>query len=173
TFRSDWSGVLNWYLVEKGAASAKISIDNTTGPSTALTTSVKLEVSKAETKSPAGLLNEGYWGIAVRPNTRYTGSFYAKADIPDALPVQISLAADQSGQVMARTSVSVSRGEWKQYKFEMQSGSVAAGSENHFELTINRPATLWLQLVSLFPPTYHGRANGNRVDITAKLAALL
>ena len=172
TFRSDWSGVLNWYLVEKGAASARISVDSKTGPSTALATSVKLEVSKADANSPAGILNEGYWGIAVRPSTRYTGSFYAKADNPDALPVQIALIADQSGQVLARTSVSVSGGEWKQYKFEMQSGSAAAGSENHFEMTVIRPATLWLQLVSLFPPTYHSRANGNRIDIMEKLAAM-
>src|SRR5689334_14142141 len=26
TFRSDWTGILNWYLVEKGAASAKVSV---------------------------------------------------------------------------------------------------------------------------------------------------
>jgi hypothetical protein len=47
----------------------------------------------------AGLLNEGYWGIAVRPNTRYTGSFYAKTDYTSGLPVRIALVADQSGQV--------------------------------------------------------------------------
>ena len=61
---------------------------------------------------------------------------------------------------------------WKEYKFEMQSGNVAASSENHLELTIDRPATLWLQLVSLFPPTYHDRPNGNRIDIMEKLAAM-
>jgi hypothetical protein len=33
----------------------------------------------ADASSPAGLLNEGYWGIAVRPNTSYTGSFYNKS----------------------------------------------------------------------------------------------
>jgi alpha-N-arabinofuranosidase len=172
TFRSDWSGVLNWFVVEKGGASAKISVDDKTGPSTALATSVRLEVSNAGANSPAGLLNEGFWGIAVRPTTRYTGSFYAKAANADALPVQIALVADQSGQVLAHTSVSVSGGEWKQYKFEIQSGSIAAGSDNHFEMVVNRPATLWLQLVSLFPPTYHSRANGNRVDIMEKLAAM-
>src|SRR5512146_3077634 len=36
TFRSDWSGILNWYLIEKGASSAKISVDNQDGPSAAL-----------------------------------------------------------------------------------------------------------------------------------------
>ncbi len=67
TFRSDWSGVLNWYVVEKGAASAKLSVDDKTGPSAALSTSAKLEVASADANSRAGLLNEGYWGIAVPP----------------------------------------------------------------------------------------------------------
>src|SRR5204862_7709567 len=138
--------------------------------SAALTNSAKLEVAKAGADSPAGLLNEGYWGIAVRPNTRYSGSFYAKtADA--ALPVRVALVADQSGQALATASVTVSGG-WKQYKFEFTSGAAAVSAENHLELTVAQPATLWLQLVSLFPPTYHDRANGNRVDIMEKLAAM-
>src|SRR5207248_115438 len=68
TFRSDWSGILNWFLIEKGTAAAKVSVDTKSGPSTALPSSVKLEVIKADAANPAGLLNEGYWGIAVRPN---------------------------------------------------------------------------------------------------------
>ena len=70
TFRSDWSGILNWFLIEKGTASAKMSVDSKEGPSTALPSSAKLEITKADVNSPAGLLNEGYWGIAVRPNAR-------------------------------------------------------------------------------------------------------
>ncbi len=172
TFRSDWSGVLNWYLIEKGAAAAKLSVDNTTGPSSALRTSAKLEVTRADGNSRAGLLNEGYWGMAVRPNTHYTGSFYAKTDSANPLPVRIALVADQTGQVLASASTSIGSADWRQYKFEMQSGSAAPGSENHLEITVDRPATLWLQLVSLFPPTYHGRVNGNRIDIMEKLAAM-
>jgi alpha-N-arabinofuranosidase len=172
TFRSDWTGILNWFLVEKGAASAKVSVDLKTGPSAALPTSAKLEVTKADTNSPAGLLNEGYWGIAVRPNTRYTGSFFAKSDSESPLPVRIALVSDQSGKVLASASASVAGTGWKEYKFEMQCGSVAASAENHLEMTIDRPATLWLQLVSLFPPTYRNRPNGNRLDIMEKLAAM-
>lgn len=172
TFRSDWSGVLNWFLIEKGSAAAKMSVDSKEGPTPALANSTKLEVTRADTSSPAGVLNEGYWGIAVRPNTRYTGSFYAKAGTGSALPVTIALVADHSGQVLAKTSATVEGSTWKQYTFEMQSGNAAASHENHFEMTIDRPATLWLQLVSLFPPTYHGRVNGNRIDIMEKLAAM-
>ncbi len=61
TFRSDWSGILNWFLIQKGTASAKVSVDQKEGPSTALKTSAKLEVAKASANSPAGLINEGYW----------------------------------------------------------------------------------------------------------------
>src|SRR5215469_3533663 len=172
TFRSDWTGILNWFLIEKGAATAKIGVDAKEGPSQALPSSAKLEVRKADAQSPAGLLNEGYWGIAVRPNTRYTGSLLAKSDSTGPLPLRIALVADQSGETLAQASVSIDGSGWKEYNFEMRSGNIAASAENHLELTIDRPATLWLQLVSLFPPTYHGRANGNRIDIMEKLAAM-
>jgi alpha-N-arabinofuranosidase len=172
TFRSDWSGILNWFLIEKGAASAKLSVDPKEGPSTALPSSAKIEVTKAAANSPAGLINEGYWGIAVRPNSRYTGSLFAKSDSEGPLPVRVALVADQSGQVLAKASVPVTGTAWKEYKFELQSGNATASSENHLEITIEKPATLWLQLVSLFPPTYHDRPNGNRIDIMEKLAAM-
>ncbi len=171
TFRSDWSGILNWFLVEKGASSAKVSIDTKDGPSAALHESAKLEVSKADPAGPAGLLNEGYWGYAVRPNTRYKGSLYAKSSVAN-LPVTVALVADESGKTLAQASVSLSGPDWKEYTFEMQSGSVAASPENHLEIMVPKPATVWLQLVSLFPPTYHDRKNGNRADLMEKLAAM-
>ena len=105
TFRADWSGILNWFLIENGTSSARVSIDAKDGPSKALASSAKLEVLKADAHSPAGLLNEGYWGFAVRPNTRYTGSFFAKTAAAGALPVKVALVADQSGAVLATADV--------------------------------------------------------------------
>jgi alpha-L-arabinofuranosidase len=172
TFRSDWSGILNWYLVEKGTASAKVSVDQKVGPSDALKSSARLEVLKADAGSPAGLLNEGYWGIPVRSNARYTGSLFAKTDAEGSLPLTVALVADQSGQTLAQASLSVNGANWREYKFEMQSGSVTPSAENHLEIMVRKPATIWLQMVSMFPPTYHGRPNGNRVDLMEKLAAM-
>jgi alpha-N-arabinofuranosidase len=39
-------------------------------------------------------------------------------------------------------------------------------------LSVSQPGTLWVNLVSLFPPTYHDRKNGNRVDLMEKLAGM-
>jgi alpha-N-arabinofuranosidase len=84
----------------------------------------------------------------------------------------IALVNDESGKTLAQASVPVTGAGWKEYPFEMQSGTVTASAENHLEITLQKPATVWLQLVSLFPPTYHGRPHGNRIDLMEKLAAM-
>jgi alpha-N-arabinofuranosidase len=49
---------------------------------------------------------------------------------------------------------------------------VKATKDCVFKITTSEPGTLWLQNVSLFPPTYKNRANGNRRDIMELLAGL-
>jgi alpha-L-arabinofuranosidase len=172
TFRADWSGVNDWILVEGGNAEAKISLDKSTGPSEALSYSLKVQVSQASAANPAGLLNGGYWGIPLHGNTVYHGSFYAKVDSADVGPVTVSLVANQSGKVLASTVVSGIGTDWKQSTFTLKTGAMEPSIENHLELTVAHPGSLWLQLVSLFPPTYHERAGGFRVDLMEKLAAM-
>src|ERR1700744_375347 len=96
TFRSDWSGVLNWFLVERGNSAAKFGADPKSGPSDALPGSARLEVAKADPANPAGIVNEGYWGIPVRPNMKYTGSFWAKSDTVES--VKVAIVSDDSGK---------------------------------------------------------------------------
>ena len=173
TFRDDWSGVPYWYLVEQGNSVAKMTPDHTTGPSDALKNSMRLDVEKADAHNQAGVLNVGYWGMAVRPGTTYKGSFYAKAGNGDLGPVTVSLVADDTGKVLASANVSSLGTEWKQYEFTLKTDAqVKASAANHLVLTVGHPGTLWLNLVSLFPPTYHNRANGNRIDLMEKMAAM-
>jgi alpha-N-arabinofuranosidase len=171
TFRSDWSGVNDWILVQNGDSSAKIGIDKSTGPSQALPYSLHLEVGQARQTASAGLLNGGFWGIPVLPNTTYRGSFYAKED-SSAGPVTASLVADQTGKVLASTVVSRIGSEWKQYTFTLKTAAAEPSKLNHLVLTVAHPGSLWLQLVTLFPPTYHDRPNGTRIDLMEKLAAM-
>ena len=80
TFRANRSSVPYWILVEDGDAQAKIQPDRQTGPSEALNYSLRLDVTKADPQNQAGVLNQGFWGMALRPNTTYKGSLYVKAD---------------------------------------------------------------------------------------------
>lgn len=172
TFRADWSGTPYWVLVEKGDARAKITPDHGTGPSEALKESFRVDVERAGVGSPAGVLNTGWWGMAVKGGTTYAGSFYAKAG-GDIGPVTVSLVSDRTGKALAAAKVSGLTAEWGKFPFSLKTGAVdSATAENHLEITVERAGTLWLQLVSLFPPTYHDRANGNRVDLMEKMAAM-
>ena len=172
TFRSDWSGVPDWILVEKGNSEAKIAIDKSTGPSEALPYSLRVTVNGASDAAPAGVLNDGYWGMGLHPDTTYRGSFYAKEDSQDVGPVTASLVADQSGQVLASTQIGGIGTEWKQYEFTLKTGAIQPSLANHLVLTVANPGSLWLNLVTLFPPTYHDRPNGTRIDLMEKLAAM-
>jgi len=172
TFHTRWEGVLYWYLAEYGNAQATMQPDRNTGPSQAINHSLKLTVTQADPRNQAGVLNGGYWGMALRPNTTYTGSFYAKADSASLGPVTIRLLTDADDTAVATATVSSVTSEWKQYQFTLKTGATRPSSANHLLLSVGHPGTLWLSLVSLFPPTYHDRANGNRADIMEKLAAM-
>ena len=172
TFGANWDGIQHWFLVENGNAQAAIAVDKETGPSEALSSSLRVDVKQAGVHNQAGVLNDGYWGMALKPNTTYKGSFYAKAGSADLGAVTVRLANNQSGKAVAATQVPAISTEWKQYEFSLKAGAIEPSSANHLEVTVAHPGTLWLNLVSLFPPTYHDRANGNRIDLMEKMAAM-
>jgi alpha-L-arabinofuranosidase len=172
TFRGDWSGILYWNLVEDGDAAAKMTLDEHTGPSAALSSSLRLDVTRADAHSAAGILNIGYWGMALKPNSAYEGSFYSKTSATDLGPVTVSLVSDTTGKTLATTTVATLSADWKHYKFTLKTGTIEPSSTNHLVLTVAHPGSVWFNLVSLFPPTYHNRANGNRIDLMEKLAAM-
>jgi alpha-N-arabinofuranosidase len=159
-----------WQMVARGNSMAEISVDET-GPSKALTRSIKVAVTGATEAAPAGVQNDGYWGIPVRPNTTYTGSFWAKTD-SNGLPVTVSLVNDMTGVTAAKATVTGLSGEWKEYSYTLKTGAVPVSVNNHLLLTVPRTATVWFDLVSLFPPTYKNRVHGNRIDLMEKLAAM-
>jgi alpha-N-arabinofuranosidase len=163
--------LFHWTMVARGNSAVQISADQETGPSAALPRSMKVSVTAATEAAPAGVQNDGFWGIPVRPETTYTGSFYAKTDTA-GVPVTVSLVNDETGATAASATVAGLTGEWKQYTFTLKTAQLPVTANNHLILTIPRPATVWFDLVSLFPPTYHGRAYGNRIDLMEKLAAM-
>ncbi len=86
-------------------------------------------------------------------------------------PLTVALVSDTTGQPVATATVQGISTEWKRYEFTLTTGSVQPSAENHLLLTVGHAGKLWLDLVSLFPPTYKNRENGNRVDLMEMLAA--
>jgi alpha-N-arabinofuranosidase len=172
TFRADWSGVPYWYLFELGNAVARMAPDKETGPSEALKTSLRLDIERADARNPAGMMNVGWWGMALRPDTAYKGSFYAKAGSDAVGAVTVSLVNDDTGKTLASATVPSLASDWKQYEFTLKTPAIQPSSRNHLVLSLAHPGTVWFDLVSLFPPTYKNRVNGNRIDLMEKMAAM-
>jgi len=172
-FMDDSYGPHGWVLVEQGNALASMELDKSTGPSSAIPRSLKISIQTADANNQAGVANTGYWGMAVRSNETYRCSFYAKSDGGLTGSLVARLVSDRTGDVLAQAAVPAISGEWQQYKLALKTGAVAAVSgENHFELVVSHPGTLYLSLVSVFPPTYHDREYGLRPDLMEKLAIM-
>lgn len=162
----------DWTLVQNAAAGATMSRDRTTGPSAALTNSLKLAVTAASAAEPAGVRNNGFWGYALRPMTEYKASLYAKADSSALGPLTLSLVNNQTGKAVASATIPALSADWKPYSVTLRTGAITPSTDNHLELTVTHPGMLWMTLVSVFPPTYHNRPNGNRIDLMQKMADL-
>jgi alpha-N-arabinofuranosidase len=172
-FQEGRSNPKYWYLVQDGNSRASIERDATTAPSAALNSSLRLKIENADAENEAGIRNDGYWGFPLRPKTHYRGSFYAKVADPALGPVSVCLVDDATGKPVVATVIPSLSPEWKQYKFALDiSSDVHPTTASHLVITFRKPGTAWFSLVSLFPPTYGNRENGDRIDLMEKLAKL-
>jgi alpha-N-arabinofuranosidase len=192
-----------WSMVQENGAKAAIQLvaanpenipfdQRRHAINTSLTTCLKLTVESTGFK--AGIANEGYWGIPVKPNTSYKASFYIKGSgsrppnrrpgspaptvtvpvIEDntAGPITVSIVSNDGQMVYASGIVQLVKSNfWKKYEIQLSTGAdVKPTSNAHFVISTNRTGVYYFNLVSLFPPTYHDRPNGNRIDIMKLMA---
>src|SRR6185437_7643178 len=158
-----------WSLVHDDGSNDSMSLDKKDGISEALPVSLRLDVLNREGRS--GIANEGFWGIAVKPATTYQGSFYAKYTGTTTPNLTVSLESPDGKTTFATATVNAAQPEWRRYTFTLTTtAGITPTKDARFVITTRQPGSYWFSLVSLFPPTYKNRANGNRADIMQLLA---
>jgi len=166
TFKANLTNAVYWSTVGNGS----ISLDPATPLNDALNTSLKLDATAATKDSPAGIANGGYWGIPVKPNTTYRVSFYAKAASGFTGALTAAITSTDGKTLFAGADVAGITGDWKKYEVTLTTKNAEPSKDNQFTITTTSPGTIWFQQVSLFPPTFNNRPNGNRPDIMKLLA---
>jgi len=161
-FLDDAATAAHWSLVQADGSTATMALDPKQPLNATIGTSLRLHVTQASTGHVAGITNEGYWGIPVKPRTRYRASFYAKAAPGFTGPIAVSIQSDDGRTIYATTTVTGLTSAWKQYELTLQTGKVTATTKARYVLTVDRPGTVWFSLVSLFPPTFKDQPNGFR-----------
>lgn len=156
---------VHWFVVGDGAA----TLDRTNPVNAALPLSLKLTLSGGT----AGIANDGYWGVPVKPNTTYKASFYAKGGDGFSGPVTASLTLDGSEQVVASATSKPVSGEWRKYNVTLKTGrSAPTTAKARFVLSATGRGSVAFTQVSLFPPTYKNSQNGLRPDLMELMAGL-
>jgi alpha-N-arabinofuranosidase len=169
-FKDDATNPAHWLLMQEGGGVASIALDNTNALNKELPISLRLDVISASETNRAGIANDGYWGIPVKPKTRYRASFYAKAAAGFNGPVTVAIESEDGATAFAQAKVKHLTENWQKYSVTLTtSRNVTPTTKARFMLVINSPGTIWFNLVSLFPPTWHHRPNGNRIDLMQKL----
>jgi alpha-N-arabinofuranosidase len=157
----------------------------------ALQTCLRLTVEKAGGK--VGVANEGYWGIPVKPATTYKASFYIKGTgsiqpfrrpgaplvqptgpvIEDSTagPITVTIESNDGKTVYASGTIDLAKSQfWKKYEITLTTtAEVKPTTDARFVISTNRTGLYYFNLVSLFPPTYKHRPNGNRPDLMQML----
>jgi alpha-L-arabinofuranosidase len=166
TFKDDPSTPVNWSAVTSSGAQGSIALDTTHQVnSTALTTSLKLQIDQVGAGQRVGVANTGFWGIPVRPFTIYRASFYAQVSSDFRGPLTVDIESNDGSTIYAKGWVLPIGTSWKQYSVILITGNVKPSEANRFVISAGHTGTVWLNQVSLFPPTWNNRTNGLRPDL--------
>ena len=175
--KEDANAPVYWSPYTAKHSTAVIALDPTQPLNSANPVSLRLSIGRITPGGSAGVANWGYWGVPVRPSTTYRVSFFAKSSRPLSGQLTLALVGLFRSQVWAQTTIAGVTAQWARYTATIRtSRRTPASLHNRFVITTSDPAdagsNLWFSVVSVFGSTYRGLANGFRVDLMQKLAAL-
>ena len=177
SLRDDPTNPVGWSAIQNNGGRIAVSLD-TTQPiaGTALTNCLRLDVmnqGRGNGGGNIGVANEGYWGVPVVANQPYQVSFWAKATPGARGSMTLALESRDGSQKYGTIEAGPLTGEWKKYTLTMRGAANApANTIGRFAAYPKGAGTVWMTLVSVMPPTYKNRPNGNRIDLMEKMAAL-
>ncbi len=170
SFKNDASNPVHWSLVQAGGTVASMSLDFSNALNEQLTTCLRLDSAVASDTARVGVANDGYWGIPVKPETKYHASFYAKAADGFTGPIVVTLESPDGTAVFAKGTVKHLTSDWQKFSVTLTTARNVMPTVNaRLVLSVHSPGKVWFNLVSLFPPTWNNRPNGNRLDLMQTL----
>lgn len=163
SFEDDATTSKHWSLVKTGTAEGSMNLDETVLLNSAQSKSLRLDVTLADSTGSVGVANEGYWGIHVKEGLQYNLSFFAKASSAFSGDITASLQSADGKTVYGQAALSSIATDWKKYTATIHPNGTDETAV--FVLSINTVGSVWFDVVSLFPPTFHNRPNGLREDL--------
>jgi hypothetical protein len=163
-----------WSVVTSGSSRGTLSAP-TSAETTLLnrhqTHCVKLEIASVAS-GPVGLANGGYWGMGLSNHTIYHVSFWARkgAHFEGALKARLE---GNDGAVYAESTDFVPATDWRHFTCDLATTGISSVSgSNRFAIYASTPGDVYIDVVTVMPPTWKNRPNGLRPDLAQRLAEL-
>lgn len=169
SFEDSSDSIPDWTLYTNANASGTMSLETTALLNSAQSHALKLDVRFPGT---VGLANGGYWGINVVKGRKYALSFFAKAMFPEAASITAKLQNTDGTRTFASCVVGPVTGDWRKYAGTLTAADTDPKGRLALEVTTAHTGSLWIDVVSLFPPTWKDRTNGTRPDLAGMIAAM-
>jgi alpha-L-arabinofuranosidase len=159
----------HWTLVTDGTAEGDMAVDRQRPMSEKNPRSLKLTITKGG-RGRVGAANDGYWGVPLKQGEVYELSLNARAGGGFSGPLVVSLES-REGKFYAGHLFTGLSSEWKPFRASLIPEATDASAR--LVISASEPATIWLDMVSLFPKrTWKGRPNGLRPDLAEMLEGL-
>ncbi|MCF0198357.1 MAG: carbohydrate binding domain-containing protein [Bacteroidaceae bacterium] len=156
-----------WYWDAQGAASMEV-VTTDAEHSNMINEVQEHAVKVSAHVAYAGIRNQGYWGMNIEKGVTYQLSFWAKSDDVTGITARLF---SPSGSLLGQAKVTEQlTGEWTRYTASIK--ATRSDTRGQLALVATKASTFYLDVVSLFPPTYMDRPNGMRRDLAELTADL-
>jgi alpha-N-arabinofuranosidase len=125
----------------------------------------------ATVNAPAGggISNDGYFGVPAKPGEQLHLRLIGRAAHGATVHVYVE---SKTGEICAGSRPLMLGKSWQSFEDSLAVHGNAPFTDGRIVVASASPSTFDLRYVSVIPPTFHGRTNGNRPDLMAALAGL-
>lgn len=162
SFEDGPDSIPQWSFYTTGSAQGSISLEAADLLNTAQSRALKMDVSAAGT---VGLANGGYWGMNMVKGRTYNLTFFLKSKLPPNAFITAKLQNSDGTKTFASCRIDRFSDKWQKFTCTLTADNTDPKGRLALEVTTAKAGTLWLDVVSLFPPTWKGRPNGLRPDL--------
>jgi alpha-L-arabinofuranosidase len=167
-FGSNFTPTTAWTLIQRGGASASMTLGSQNPLNSANPHYLTLSVSNGG--NGAGLSNSGYGGIPVTKGSTYHFSFWAKQNSGRIDTILIRIEST-NGTLYSDAKISGLTSNWAQYTVSLTCN--VTDSDARLLVLSTETGSIDMDMISLFPvKTFKNRENGLRADLAQRLVDL-
>ena len=157
-----------WSLVNLQGAVSNMTIVSNNLLNQVQKQALKIQVTDLPNQSSyTRLSNTGFWGINFQSGKIYKISFFARCDTVFKGELKVLLENEVHQELGSATITGIGQ-EWQKYTCEIVAR--ASSKTGSFAIIPKSKGTIWLDVVSVFPPTFKNRENGLRPDLAQLIA---